>query len=270
MPEPLLEVLNLSVRARSAPAIPALDNVSFQIQAGETFGILGESGAGKTTLAKVLIRLLPAETWNIDGSIRFQGQEILRAKERQLRHVRGSQMALISQEPELALNPVLTVGRQVDEVLRAHSHESRRDRREEVLEMLGEVGLADPRIYSVYPHELSGGQRQRIVIAQALIARPSLLVADEPTSALDTIAQADIIGLLKVLQERRQLSLIFITHNPALLSRLADKVLVMRNGRAVEAGSFEQIYWRPQDPYTQDLARFIGSLSGDSGHIRAI
>ena len=251
MTEPLLQVRELTARLRSTSGT-VLDSVSFELAGGETIGILGESGAGKTTLAKSLIRLLSPFNWALEGSIRFRTTEILRATERELQQIRGAQISLIFQEPELALNPVLTVGKQIDEVLRAHCVWNHARRREEALLTLASVGL-EPQIIRAYPHQLSGGQRQRVAIAQSIISKPSLLIADEPTSALDNVTQAAVLTLIKTLRERFRLALVFITHNPALLNGLADRVLVMREGRIVEAGTLEQICFQPNHPYTREL-----------------
>jgi ABC-type glutathione transport system ATPase component len=255
----LLQVQDLSVHFDSV-SIRALDKLSFDIAKGEAIGILGESGSGKTTLAKAILSLLPSETCTVEGSVRFKGREILKQSKRLLRQIRGAQIALVSQEPELALNPVLRVCNQVDEVFRTHSHLPSTRRRQEVSAMLATVGLPEPCIHSAYPHELSGGQRQRVVIAQSLIAKPSLLIADEPTSALDNVTQAKVIALLKELKKKLQLAVIFITHNAALLSGLADRILVLREGRIVETGTFQQVYWEPEQAYTQSLTRCMAPL----------
>ncbi len=251
MTQPLLQVRDLTVGFRS-PRAAILEAITFELAPGEAIGILGQSGAGKTTLARALVGLLSPGLWAVEGSIRFLGTEIVGAAERQLQTIRGAQISLVFQEPELTLNPVLTISRQVDEVLRAHSDSNRHRRREEVLSMLAAVGL-DPQIARAYPHQLSGGQRQRVAIAQALISKPELLIADEPTSALDNVTQAEILGLLKHLRTTFGLALLFITHNPALLSGLADRVIVMLHGRVVEAGAFEQICCKPKHPYTRSL-----------------
>ncbi len=189
--EPLLQVRDLTAHLRSTSGA-VLDSVSFDVAEGETIGILGQSGAGKTTLAKSLIRLLSPAKWALKGSIRFRTTDILHATERQLQKIRGAQISLMFQEPELALNPVLTVGKQIDEVLRAHSVWKQARRREEALLTLAAVGL-EPQISRAYPHELSGGQRQRVAIAQSIISKPALLIADEPTSALDNVTQASVL-----------------------------------------------------------------------------
>ncbi len=260
MPETLLQVRNLSIRHHSSPT-PSLDSVSFDLGEGETVGLLGESGAGKTTLACALIRLLPAGCRILGGSVRLRETEILQANERQLQSIRAAQISVIFQEPELALNPVMRACDQIEEVLRSHSHWDKRRRKEEAQSMLAEVGLSDPHIYSAYPHELSGGQRQRIAIAQALIAKPSLLIADEPTSALDTVSQAEVLQLLRTLKERLRLTLLFITHNPALLTGFAERVIVIHTGRIVESGTLAQIWCKPTHPYTAALVKSTSSFS---------
>lgn len=240
MPEPLLQVRDLTVAFHSPP-ITALREVSLDLAPGEAMGVLGESGSGKTTLARSLLHLLPEGCSTVSGSIRFRGIDIVSASERELQSVRGDQMALIFQEPELALNPVIPVEQQVAEVLRAHSNTSPEHRRMEVRKMLAAVGLADPDIWSAFPHQLSGGQRQRVVIAQALISKPALLILDEPTSAVDNVMQAEILRLLKEFKARLQLSLVFITHNPFLLSGLVDSVIVMSAGRVIECGAADAL-----------------------------
>lgn len=260
MREPLLSIRDLTVQLRSSADI-VLDGISLDVDAGESIGIVGESGAGKTTLAKAVVRLLSPQ-WSLKGSIQFRGVELTNADERQLQRIRGAQISSIFQEPELALNPVLTAGRQIDEVLRAHSTLDQRCREQAVLSMLTSVGL-DPQIYHAFPHQLSGGQRQRVVIAQSLISKPSLLIADEPTSALDNVTQAAVLEVLQNLKHDLRLALVFITHNPALLSGLADRVLVLHAGRIVETGTFEQVYWNPSHSYTQEMIRSIPPLPGE-------
>lgn len=252
MPERLLQVRDLAVQYRSRAA-PVLNRLSFDLECGEIIGLLGESGSGKTTLARALIRLLPANCRTVSGSVRFRQTEILQATDRELRALRGKQISCIPQEPELTLSPVIRVGEQVSEVLRAHSRWNRGRRRQEVQSMLADVDLPDDEIYTAYPHELSGGQRQRIVIAQSLILKPSLLIADEPTSALDNVTQAGVLALIKKLQMKLKLSILFITHNPALLYGFADRIMVICAGSIVEEGSFHQVCWAPKHAYTKML-----------------
>lgn len=250
----LLRVRDLTVHFPRS-GITALDGVCFELNEGSTVGIIGESGAGKTTLGRTLLRIQPADA-DLQGSVLFRETEILRADEDTLSKVRGAGIALISQEPGLGLNPFIRVGEQIEEVLRAHTSLSKRERRQRALDMIAAVGLHDNDIYFAYPHQLSGGQRQRIVIAQALVATPALLIADEPTSALDTVAQGEIISLLGTLKQSFQLAVIFITHDPRLLARVTDRILVMRAGRIVESGAARQICDGPEDPYTDCLVRF--------------
>jgi peptide/nickel transport system ATP-binding protein len=257
----LLQVRNLTVHLRLASA-PILDDIGFDLNISESIGILGESGAGKTTLAKTLVRLLPADCWEIKGSVRFRESEILHANERKLQQFRGAQISVIPQEPELALNPFMSLGKQVDEVLRAHSSLGPRRRREEADAILAAVGLPEPYMSRAYPHQLSGGQRQRAVIALSLVSKPSLLIADEPTSALDNVTQASVLHLLRKVRDRFRLSLLFITHNPALLSGLADRVLVMRGGRIIEAGALSHLFRKPNHPYTREMLRSIPPMPG--------
>src|SRR3954452_9263924 len=263
MPPPLLHVQDLTVRFRASPRC-VLNNVSFSLEPGESMGLLGESGAGKSTLAHALIGLRSVELERVNGSVRFRGIEITGASERELQQIRGAQISLIGQEPELSLNPVMSVGEQVGEVIRAHSGLARRVRHERARSVLAAVGLPSQQMYSAYPHQLSGGQRQRVVIAQALACNPALLIADEPTSALDNLVQSEILALLRDLRERLHLALVFITHSPALLAGLTDRVAVMQAGKLVEDGTFEQIVYHPQHPFTKKLIEANRKLQASS------
>ncbi|MFL6353812.1 MAG: ABC transporter ATP-binding protein [Bryobacteraceae bacterium] len=265
MPEALLQVRNLSIHLGSTSAA-IVDRVNFDIGPGEAVGLLGESGCGKTTLGLALIRLLPTAVRIAAGSIRFRGREMLLQGERELQKIRGAEVSIIFQNPDMALNPVMRVGEQIAEVIRAHTNWNRRRRREEAESLLRQVQLSDAHIYSAYPHQLSGGECQRIVIAQALACKPYFLIADEPTSALDNTTQAEVLVLLQELKERLGLALFFITHNPLLLAGIADRVLIMYAGRIVEEGTLAQVSSQPHHPYTEALLRSIPPLPGRYAH----
>ena len=237
MGEPLLLVRDLCIRHRSSGR-QILDHVSFELQRGECLGLLGPSGAGKSTLARALLRLLPPALWDVTGSIHLNGFNLLTAPEGEMRRFRGARITLVGQEPELALNPVLTVGTQIEEVLRAHFPLTANQRRQQAEEALAAVGLPDPRFFRAPIQELSGGERQRVVLAQALAVRPALLILDEPTSAVDTITQAEVLELLKKLRDSLELALLFITHNPALLSGFTQRALLLHDGRAQHVEPF--------------------------------
>jgi peptide/nickel transport system ATP-binding protein len=238
----------------------ALDGVSIEVRSGEIVGILGESGCGKSTLASALLRLLGPHAKCDGGTILVGGRDLLNLSERELRAIRGQEISLIPQDPALSLNPVMTAGSQVDEVLRAHLPLNAQQRRERVMELLREVGFDHPEeIYSAYPHQLSGGQRQRIAIAQAVACRPALLIADEPTTKLDATLQAEIVALLLQIRRQHGTAILVISHDPTLFARFADRIAVMYAGRIVEVGSSAEIFGRPLHPYTQALVRIATS-----------
>lgn len=256
----LLEVRRLTVSYRSVDGteFSVISEVSFSIARGEVLGLLGESGCGKTTTALAIVRLLPPNARVVCGSARFLGRELLSLDEWELQKIRGAQISLIFQEPGIALNPVMRVGDQIADVIRVHRGGSAAHCRQEAESALALARLSDPgRIYSAYPHQLSGGQQQRVLIALALACQPMLIIADEPTAALDTTIQAEILALLKELKEQLRLALLFISHSPAVLSQLADRILVMYGGRIVEEGTLSQIYRNPLHPYTLGLLRSI-------------
>lgn len=257
--EPLLSVRGLCVDYMAASGlVKAVRDLDLDLGEGEGLGVLGESGSGKSSLALALLRLLPANARAISGTVHFRGpdllkQDLLKMDAKGLRKIRGAGIALISQEPALALNPVLTIGRQIGDVLRAHNSLNAQQERERIAESLREVGFADPeRLMRAYPHQLSGGQRQRAAIAQALVCRPALLIADEPLSALDVATQAEVLELLQSLQQERNLAMIFITHNAGVLASLCRRALVLRGGRVVASGDIEQLRVSA-DPYVQAL-----------------
>jgi len=250
---PLLQVCGLSIvyEGASGPA-RAVDGVSLSIGRGESLGLLGESGSGKTSIALAILGLLPAGA-RLSGSIRFGDRELTALSERELEKVRGARIAAIYQEPELALNPVLTVGTQILHVIRAHRPGG--DERARALALHGEAGFGEEaaRILTSYPDQLSGGERQRVLIAQALAADPELLIADEPTASVDAAIQTEILGLLRRLQRSRQLSVLFISHSPAVLAAVADRLCVVSNGRIIEEGSMDHVLSAPVHERTRSL-----------------
>jgi ABC-type oligopeptide transport system ATPase subunit len=257
MTEPLLEVRDLAKRfpiargvvfRRQVGEVRAVDGVTFQVMQGETFGIVGESGSGKSTTARLVARLLAPSA----GQIRFQGRDITSLHGARLKSVRR-QMQLVFQDPYSSLNPRKTIGSIVAEPLAIHSAPaSRAERRRRVQELLDMVGLS-PEHYNRYPHEFSGGQRQRVGIARALALRPQLLIADEPVSALDVSIQAQVLNLLRTLQTRFGLTLVFISHDLSVVRHTCDRIAVMRCGQIVEQAANEALYSSPRDPYTREL-----------------
>lgn len=259
----LLQVKNLTV-VFSSPHGPvkALDEVCLEVAKGELVGILGESGCGKTTLGLSLLSLLPPNSC-ASGSICYKGRDLLTLNEHQLQKVRGAEISMIFQEPGLTLHPTLTIGEQVADIIRAHSGCTRKRSREEAEFALTEVRLDGVRrIYGAYPHQLSGGERQRVAIAQALVSKPSLLIADEPTASLDTIVQGDILTLLRDLNEHLGIAILLISHNPAVLAGQATRLLVMSSGRILEQGPPHEVFENPKHTYTRALARCAPLLPG--------
>ena len=251
----LLEVGSLTTVAPIGGAYhPVVDHVSFSVRAGERVGIVGESGSGKSMLARSILRLQDASCRVRTGSVMFDGQDILALEPHALRRVRGGQIAMIFQEPMASLNPVVTVGEQVGETLRLHESMNRRQARKRTVELFDEVGLPDPpQRLSQYPFQMSGGMLQRVMIAQAIAAKPSLLIADEPTTALDVTTQAQILDLLRSLSVEYDMSVIIISHDFGVIADVADRVLVMYAGRIVERGYVDDVLTRPVHPYTEKL-----------------
>jgi oligopeptide/dipeptide ABC transporter ATP-binding protein len=259
----LLEVSDLHVSYRSPRGreVQALAGVTFSIEAGEVLGMVGESGSGKSSLAAALLRLLPPNGRILRGSVRFEGLELLTREDDALRRIRGARIALIFQEPGLALHPAMRVGDQVGEVLRAHLDGGASVLREKTDAALRSVfGGEFAGIASRYPHELSGGQRQRVLIAQAIVCGPSVLIADEPTASLDSVSQAEILALFRELQRALGLALVLITHNPALLAGFADRILVLYAGAVVECGPAAELLSQPKHPYTRALLDCLPTL----------
>lgn len=256
----ILEVRELQVayRSKGGDLFRALDGVSFCLEQGEVLGVLGESGSGKSTLAVSLLGLFRRDSVIASGTVLFQGRDLLKAEPRELQGIRGKNISLIYQEPSVALHPTMRVGQQVRQVLAAHGMGDRNelDRRTgEVLEIF--FGEEAERIARSYPHQLSGGQRQRVLIAQAIACHPSVVVADEPTASLDPTTQMEIMNVFRGLRKSLGLTMIFITHNPALLSGFADRTLVLYAGKVVELGSVREVLFSSRHPYTQALLRSI-------------
>lgn len=252
----LLEVRDLHITfPANGASLTAVRGAGFSVNQGEIVGLLGESGCGKTSTALGILKLLP-ESAKFSGSIRFAGRELLELSESQMEEIRGAQISLISQEPALALNPVLTVRRQISEVRRAHPNAGRQNGDSEINSLLELVGLTDAgRIAASYPHQISGGQRQRVAIAQALGCKPALVIADEPTASLDTAVQAEILEVFLELKQSLGSAFLFISHNPALLQKICDRILVMYAGEIVEEGPAARVLGQPLHPYTRALLR---------------
>ncbi len=239
----------------------AVAGVSFSVGPGEIVCVVGESGSGKSVTAQSVMGLLPRELTPEAGEVRLEGEDVLKATTARLRALRGTRMAMIFQEPMTALNPVMKVGDQIAEVLEIHTDLSQADRRQRVMEIMRAVQLPEPeRLIGAYPHQISGGQRQRIMIAAALVLDPALLIADEPTTALDVTTQAQILKLIRELQERRGTGVLFITHDFGVVAEIAHRVVVMQSGRVAEAGATADILRRPQSDYTRMLIAAVPSL----------
>ncbi|MBM3622904.1 MAG: ABC transporter ATP-binding protein [Alphaproteobacteria bacterium] len=260
MATPLLEVadLRVSFAGDNRRDTLAVDGIGFSLRRGRTLGIVGESGSGKSVTSLAIMGLLPKDTARVGGSVRFDGEELLRAPEGKLRDLRGDRMAMIFQEPMTSLNPSYTIGDQIGEAVIRHRGASKREARARAIEMLRRVRIPSPeQRVDDYPHKLSGGMRQRAMIAMALACDPRLLIADEPTTALDVTIQAQILDLLRDLRAEGEASIILITHDLGVVAELVDEVAVMYAGQIVERAPVEMLFSQPQHPYTVGL---LGSL----------
>ncbi|AHG65119.1 ABC transporter ATP-binding protein [Advenella mimigardefordensis] len=260
---PVLQVRDLSVQVAGADTQRrVVNNISFDVHAGETLCVVGESGSGKSVTSYTVMGLLGRDSLQpCNGSILLDGEDILQASASRLRELRATRMSMIFQEPMTALNPVQKVGRQIDEVLRIHRTMSAKQRRQAVLQMLESVHMPDPqRIYDAYPHQLSGGQRQRVVICMALILQPRLLIADEPTTALDVTTQKQILLLIRELQTRNNMAVLFITHDFGVVAEIADRIVVMNKGQVMETGTRDAILRDPAHAYSRMLVSSVPSL----------
>ncbi len=271
---PLLDVRGLSthyVSSRGTRVTRAVDGVSFTLDAGETLGIVGESGCGKTTLALSLLRILPPAARNVGGEIRFEGEDLLTKSASDMRKIRGKRIAMILQDPMASLNPLFRIGDQVAESMRVHDSASRPAAWTKATNLLKAVRISAPEArMREYPHEMSGGMRQRVVGAIAISCDPRLLIADEPTTSLDLTIQAQYLNLLKDLQRSYGLGMIFITHNLGIVAKMCDRVAVMYAGRIVESGSVRTIFSAPAHPYTTALLESIPRLTASRARLSAI
>ena len=271
--EKLLTIQNLKVQYNTDEAVVyALNDFSLDLNKGEILGVVGETGAGKTTMALSIMNLLPDHVAEITGgNIRYNGQDVFKMSKKQLRDLRGAEISMIFQDPMTSLNPVMTVGDQIGEVLKLHNpNMSKHEREQKIAEILTLVGIPPERSRQ-FPHQFSGGMKQRVVIAMALVAEPNLLLADEPTTALDVTIQAQILTLMKNLQEKLGTSMIFITHDLGIVAEFCENVAVVYGGEVIERGSVEQIFTRKANhPYTNSLFNCIPDLTSDVSRLTPI
>lgn len=255
----LLTVSDLQLEFKTARGIlKALNGISFDVQPREIFGLVGETGCGKTVTGLSILRLLPRSARIVNGTVLFNDRDLLKLPVRDMESLRGRDIAMIFQDPSSSLNPVFTIGSQMERVIRQHMQMNVKDAKARAAEMLTKVGLPDvQRMLAAYPHQLSGGQQQRVMIAMALSCNPRLLIADEPTTALDVTIQAQILRLLKDLQEQFEFSVIIITHNLGVVAQTCDRLAVLYAGRVAEIGTTESIFNNPQHPYTRGLMNAI-------------
>ena len=271
---PLLEIDNLSthyVSAGGSRVVRAVDDVSLRVQAGETVGIVGESGSGKSTLALSILRVLPTAARIVSGQMWFEGEDLVRKSDAEMRRVRGKRIAMILQDPMASLNPLFTIGNQVAEPIRVHEGVRRAVAWQRARGLLKAVRIPSPETrVKQFPHEMSGGMRQRIVGAIGISCEPRLLIADEPTTSLDLTIQAQYLNLLRELQREHGLALIFITHNLGIVAKMCDQLIVMYAGRVVESGPVSRIFNAPVHPYTQALLNSIPRMSDNRQRLTAI
>lgn len=244
----------------------AVDDISFSLKEGEILGIVGESGSGKSMTALAIAGLLNRGDITKSGEILWEGNNLLYIGRSELRKLQGKDIAMVFQDPLTGLNPVQKIGWQVEEALRVHGEKDKIKLREAAIKALADVKLPEPEnVYHMYPHELSGGMRQRVMIAAAMICEPKLLIADEPTTALDVTIQAQIISLLREINETNQTAILFISHDLSLVKQLADRVLVMKDGKIVEEGAVKEVFHNPKDVYTKELISAIPSILPKGG-----
>lgn len=271
--QPILQVQQLVTQFRTKNGyITAVDGVSFTVHKGETLGIVGESGCGKSVTSLSILRLLPNGIGRIaKGKVLFKGEDLVKKSNKELSHIRGKDIAMIFQDSMTSLNPVLTIGYQLEETIAVHSKLPRSEIRKQALDILTKVGVSAPeQRMKEFPHQLSGGMRQRVMIAMALSCSPSLLIADEPTTALDVTIQAQIIDLMVELKDKIDAAIMLITHDMGVVAEMADSIMVMYAGQVVEYGTARQIFRGPLHPYTRGLLASIPRLDKDSERLHAI
>jgi oligopeptide/dipeptide ABC transporter ATP-binding protein len=271
---PLLELRNLSthyISGQGSRVVRAVDDVTLTVNAGETLGIVGESGSGKSTLALTILRVLPPAAHIVDGHMMFEGEDLVRKSDAEMRQIRGKRIAMILQDPMASLNPLFTVGDQVAEPIRVHESASRANAWRRAIDLLKAVRIASPETrVRQHPHEMSGGMRQRIVGAIGMSCEPRLLIADEPTTSLDLTIQAQYLNLLRDLQREHGLALIFITHNLGIVAKMCNQLAVMYAGRVVESGPVSRIFNAPAHPYTEALLNSIPRMGDGRERLTAI
>jgi len=273
MNSPLLSVQDLKVHFRGRNTLArAVDGVSFDIRKGETVCLVGESGCGKTVSALTILDLIPKPPGEVMGDgVLFKGTDLLNLSEPEMRKIRGKQIAMVFQEPLTSLNPVFTIGDQIQEAILVHEAVSPNDLRRRCIRLLRDVGIPSPQErLKDYPHQLSGGQRQRVMIAMALACGPDLVIADEPTTALDVTVQAQILNLMQSIQDSSEMSVLYITHDLGVVANIADRVYVMYAGIIVEQGTTEEIFSRPRHPYTKGLLASLPSRSRRGERLHSI
>ncbi len=272
MTTPLLQVRDLRLEFKTPRGtLKALNGITFDVQPGEIFGVVGETGCGKTVTGLSVLGLLPSSATVTGGEILFEGRDLLTFSPQEMRRVRGRQIAMIFQDPTTALNPVFTIGKQLQYIVQQHFPVSAAEARQRLAEMFTAVGLPDvDRIMRAYPHELSGGMQQRVMIALALACQPKLLIADEPTTALDVTIQAQILALLKSLRDRFGISIILITHNLGVVAKTCDRLAVLYAGRVVESGPTKAVFTAPRHPYTRGLMQAIPRPEARGQRLKAI
>lgn len=273
MSEPVLQVKGLKTYYYTEEGVvPAVDGLDFEVEPGETFAIVGESGCGKSVTSLSILRLIPSPPGKIiDGEIIYHGQDLVKKSEREMRSIRGNDISMIFQEPMTSLNPVFTVGQQIGESFRFHQQMGKAEMLKKSIEMLRLVGIPEPEhVINDYPNQLSGGMRQRVMIAMALACNPKILIADEPTTALDVTIQAQILDLMRDLQKKMGMAIIMITHDLGVVAQMCDEVIVMYAGSICEQGTADEIFYNPRHEYTKGLMRSIPTAENNGQRLQPI